>query len=284
MNQPVFSPPPGGYDDAIRRSRRRRSRRRARTGAVATGALAVAAAAILAGGTAGISSLRQEQPAGPGGIGGVSGASPTPDSGSASSAPQTGRTSRGESSPAASAARGESGQRTQARSSAAPGPSAAPLQISTALARTEHPYTNTSPCADSSGRQAAGWCVQFLGPYGGESGKAVSLTLDLCRLPAFADADASFPSSAEAAFALTTSGQNPRRVWSYASQHPGSPDPHRVAVRSGQCLSWTTTWWNRDDRGAAVPPGDYILEVSVDADNVPDPNAVSTQAYNYRVR
>jgi hypothetical protein len=280
MNQPAFRPPPGGYDDALRRSRRRRSRRYALVGAVATGALAVVGLALLAGGTEGLSSLRQDQPAGPAKAGPIPGAQATPRT--APSAEARGSASARPSASAVRASLAPDGG--EIRPSAAPGVTAAPQQISTPLARTIHPYSNTSPCADNSGRQAAGWCVQYQGAFAGKSAQAVSLTLDLCRLPAFGDANASFPATAEAAFTLTTNEQNPRHVWTHAHQHPGSRRPHHVVVRSGQCLSWTTTWWNRDDSGTPVPPGDYTLAVDVEADNVPDPNAVSTEVYDYRVQ
>jgi hypothetical protein len=294
MSQPLFVPPNGGFDDALRRTHRRRLRRRATLAATAGSAAVVLVAVLGITGNGPLDSLQQEQPATQGGPRDSDAPSTTPNpsptripTSAAGFAPAV---------PLTPASPPQIGTRSSSATSAgtttagnAPGVSSGPeataasIEISSPLTRTEHPYSNNSPCADTSGRAATGWCVQFPGPYTGRSGQPTSLSLDLCRLPGVPGATASFPSTAEASFQLSTTSNPPTQLWLLAHQHPAHTARHEITVGSGQCLSWQVTWHNRDDQGHPIAPGDYTLAVSVDADNVADPNKISTQVYRYTV-
>ena len=284
---PHFQPSADGYDDAVRRMVRRRHRRRTfTTVATASATLTLGAVLLANGGVGGLVSLKQEQPAGLGGSQVSSSATPTlggtPTPAPGSTEVPTSQRFAGSLRPSPGGFGTSPSPDPQTPGRRAPASVPSP-PISTTLTRTEHAYRNTQPCADSSGRASAGWCVQFPGPYQGQAAHPTSFTLDLCRLPAFPDGAASFASTAEAQFALSTTGQSPRQVWSFAAQHAGRAARHQITVPSGQCLSWALTWWNRDDHGAALTAGDYTLAVEVAADNIPNPNQVSSQVYSYHI-
>jgi hypothetical protein len=119
-------------------------------------------------------------------------------------------------------------------------------------------------------------------PRSGVTGQPVDLAAALCRLPGLGAARASFPTTAEAGFVLVA-GQGGGTLWDHARQHPGRPARHERQVQAGDCLSWTTTWFNRDNKGNAIAPGAYELRLSVFTDNITEPNTAVTQNYYYTV-
>lgn len=277
-------PPPGGYDDALTRSRRRQHRRRVVTGIGSAGAtFGLVAVALLWGQGAMITLKQDDQPAAPP-------ANTTATPAVTSNPGQPTPTATGQAAPRDGSAPAEASSPAGHEPSVpAPDSATSPTEvgttpISTALVRGGRDYRSTTPCADSSGRPASGWCIQFAGPFAGRAGTVTTFDLTLCRLPGFPTANASFPSSSEAAFSLKTTEREPRDIWSYASQHPGRPNRHSLTVQSGRCLTWELRWSNRDDSGRPVPAGTYTLAVDVTADNLITPNQVSTQVYDYRVR
>ena len=270
---PLFPPSEEGFDDARRRATRRRHRRRTAY-AGAAGAAAVVVAIAVVGGGGGLSSLT-EQPAAPGHR--TPSSPSTPGPGSTNPALAAGPTSPLES-PGAASARPPG----VVPSPTGVGPTPGAPVISTPATRRTRGYDTTHPCADSSGRAATGWCVQFAGPFEGRPGTPTELDLALCRLPGLPTGQASFPSTREVTFTLFTTGSTPRPLWSSAHQHPGRPGRHVLSVPSGSCLDWTLTWWNRDDTGADLRLGGYSLDVAVNADNVSEPAAVVHQQYAYQ--
>lgn len=273
----TFAPPAGGFDDALGRSQRRRRRRHAREATAGGAVLAGVVAVFVAVNPAGLTSLRQDQPAAPISPSpnptqrpSVSTGSPSLSGGPATSTPTGARPGRP--GPLTSSASGGATPR-------APGE----LLISTSLRRTTTSYDALQPCADSTGRSATGWCVQPGSSFTGRTAAANTHEVSLCRLPGALTAPASFPSTLEAAFALHTGGASDTRLWASESQHPGRSERHDVSVSAGQCLTWALTWYGRNDTGRPTPAGRYELVMSVLADNIAQPNTVLKQRYDYTV-
>lgn len=278
MNQPTFQPTNEGFTDAVARSRRRRTRRHAVAASASGTALAVAAFAVLAGQSATPDSLQQQQPFGPAGA-------PTSEPLPATTAPDRTESDRaagpqpvrslgGAPPPSPAPGRQDATEPkedvTQPHPSGAPAPRAeAGAPISTPARLTSTAYEPNAPCADTTGRAASGWCVQTDPPRSGITGRPVDLALSLCRLPGFRPAAASFPTTAEAGYALDERSGG-ATLWDHARQHPPRPDRHDRQVQPGQCLTWTVTWTNRNDQGQPITPGSYELRLSVLADNIDD--------------
>jgi hypothetical protein len=291
MNQPTFHPTDDGLTDAISRFRRRRTRRHAAAASASGTALAVAAFAVLAGQGPSPDSLRQQQPFGPAGpaadrpASGAPAASAAPGSGTRQSPTDAAVNMEagpvpgpgGQQRPAS----GRGGAPMRSADTVAPRPQPA-VMVSTPVERTTTAYEPNRPCADTSGRAAGGWCMQVDVPRSGVTGQPVDLAVSLCRLPGFGAARASFPTTAEAGFVLGA-GQGGGTVWDHALQHPGRSARHERQVQGGDCLSWTTTWFNRDSAGDAIAPGAYELRLSVLTDNITEPNTAVTQNYYYTV-
>lgn len=283
MTQPTFPATADGFHDALTRSQRRRTRRHALAASASGTALAVVAVAVLAGQPGSPDSLRQQRPIGP-----AEGASASPATTAPPAPVQVSPRSRAPEQPAASALAlpppltrpddpGATGSGDQLPEQSRESP-----PISTPARLTTTSYRPGSPCADTSGRAATGWCLQPDAPRSGISGRPVELRVSLCRLPGFGSAAASFPTTAEAGYALDAPSGGPR-VWEHAAQHAPRPGRHERRVAAGDCLTWATTWTNRSDDGQPVPAGSYELELSVLADNTSGANTVVTQTYAYRV-
>lgn len=272
-----FQPPPGGFDNALRRSRARRHRRHLLEAAAGGTTLAVVAAIVLTAHPGGLASLREEQPAGPGR---AQGASPIPTPTSSRAAGTSTLSPR----PTTQPGTGPGSPSTLSPTTAADPSSPAATRstfISSAPSRRSTTYSNLTPCADTSGRPATGWCVQPGDSFTGRSGHANTLAASLCRLPGVGDGQATFPTSLETTFAIRTPAPGDRTEWSLDSQHPGHPSPHTVAVSAGHCLAWTVNWLGRDNAGRDLPPGHYTLAITINADNVGTPNNVVTENYDY---
>lgn len=290
MNQPTFHPTDEGFTDAVARSRRRRTRRHAVTASASGTVLAVAAFAVFAGQSATPDSLQQQQLLGPAGAPTaepVPATTPSDRAGSDQAAGPPPDRSPGNPPPTAAPdgpdAAEPTEEATQPRAGAAPAPRAeADAAISTPARLTTTAYEPNAPCADTTGRAASGWCVQTDPPRSGITGRPVDLALSLCRLPAFGPAAASFPSTAEAGYALDERSGG-ATLWDHAQQHPSRPGRHDRQVQPGQCLTWTVTWTNRNDQGQPINPGSYELRLSVLADNIGGPNTAVTQTYAYTV-
>jgi hypothetical protein len=278
----TFQPPPDGFDNALRRSRARRHRRHLLEATVGGTTLAVAAAIVLTIHAGGLATLQQEQPAGPGTAHPTAPSTTTP---TLTPAPNAGETTLA-SGPTSGPATGPTASTIALGSTpASPTPPARSggTFISSPLSRRTTAYSNLTPCSDTSGRQATGWCVQPGDSFTGRTGHPNTLAVSLCRLPGVGDGQANFPTSLEATFAIHTPAPADRTVWNLDAQHPGHPSPHTITVTAGQCLTWTATWEGRDNTGRDLPAGHYTLVLSINTDNVGNPNQVITQNYDYTI-
>jgi hypothetical protein len=284
MTDPGFPVTDDGFRDALHRSRRRRHRRRVAAASASGGVLTLVAGLALVASPVSPDSLRQPEPFGPA-------VQPTADRDGGQSASPVASSRPGNRVSPVPGARAASPALAQpptsgALSTSPPSQQVGPPQpappISGTAVLTSTTYRSTTPCADTSGRATAGWCLQPGEAFEGVSGEPADLAVSLCRLPGFPAARATFPSSAEAGFALHRE-QGGGGVWEHARQHPGRPERHSRAVEPGTCLTWTATWWNRDDAGRDVPPGGYELRLSVLAEDVGGQD-VLTQTYRYDVR
>jgi hypothetical protein len=279
---PPGVPPPGGFDDAMRRLHRRRRRRAVTIATAAGGTAVVAAAVVLLSGAAGIDSLRVVQPTNDGSHSGTH-QTPHPTAAPRTTgvpAPSGGATpTAGTSGPSTPAAVLSVGTATAA---AATPPAAA---ISAGPVRTQTRYSATTPCADTSGREATGWCVQVAGPFHGVSGQPTDLVVSLCRVAA-TRGSAHFATGGEIGLVVSdqpTSQGGGRTRWNLDAQHPPHGPAHQLDVASQHCLTWTTRWWIRDDAGNNLPPAHYDLAVAIRADNVAAPNSVLVENYDFMV-
>jgi hypothetical protein len=124
-------------------------------------------------------------------------------------------------------------------------------------------------CHDrASSRTANGWCVNYVGALAGRSGQDVTLSIELCRLPGFRTAAASFPTSQEADFTVSTTGPSARRVWRWSDGRAFADARHEVPIGAGTCVRWSTRWGVRDGSGRPLPAGRYDLLPDVLADNL----------------
>ena len=278
----TFQPPPDGFGDALKRSRTRRRRRHLLEAATGSTTLAVIAAIVVSVHPGGLASLRRDQTAGHGlttnpvpSVPAISPvATPTPDP----STPLSPNHPTGTGSPYGAAATPTSPPE-QPSSPSTPGE----VLISTAPVRRTTSYNNLSPCADPSGRQATGWCVQPGSSFTGRAGQPNELSASLCRLPGVLDGQASFPTSLESSFSIQTPSPPDKTLWDLQQQHPGHPSQHSVAVTAGQCLTWSVTWLGRNNSANDLPAGKYTLVVSINADNIGAPNQVITENYDYTI-
>ena len=266
-----------GFSDVLTRRLRRRRRRRAGLAAASAGAAVVITVAVLSTLDVGTDSLGvvPVQPA----TTGAPGVTPSVQPGRPAPPPQA----NGTAAPGTVVTAGASTDAPSTSPHTSAGPQRPAALISTTMQRTMTAYDNTSPCADTSGRVATGWCMQVKGPFTADHAHPTSLVVALCRLPG-TGAGAHFPGTLEADFALATPMQNTRFLWHYDAQHPDRADDHTIRVDAGSCLQWQTTWAVRADDRSDIAPGDYRLEVTVNADNVSAPgDAFLRQDYDYKV-
>ena len=276
-----FQPPPNGFRDALRRTQARRRHRHLLEGAAGGAALAAVAALVLSVNPGGLVRLRQDQPAGHG--------QSSPSSASSSTNPQPPHQGNGLVQATVSPTAGDKPASPSTPTSAptttrtTSSPSSRAVLISTTPSRQNTGYSNLSPCVDTSGTAAAGWCTQPGSSSTGRAGHANDLSVSLCRLPGTPDGQASFPTTLESSFSVRSPGPADRAEWTLAAQHPGHPERHAVTVVAGHCLTWSLTWFARDNAGHDLPVGHYTLTVSIDADNISGPNQALVQNYDYTV-
>ena len=277
-----FQPPPDGFRDALRRTQARRHRRHLLEAAAGGTALAAVAALVLSVNPGGLVSLRQDQPAGhgatPSGSSTVSG-TPRPGHDASDGLVQATGSPTSGSRPGGIPTAATPPTATRTAGPSAPGS----VLISTAPSRQTTAYSSLSPCADTSGRETSGWCIQPGSSFTGRSGHPNNLSVSLCRLPGALDGQASFPSTLESSFTVQTPSPADRPVWTLAAQHPGQASRHAVAVTAGRCLTWSLTWFARDDSGRDLAAGQYTLVIAINADNISAPNQALVENYAYTV-
>jgi hypothetical protein len=270
---PPFAPSETALEDALLRGRRRR----AVTGTAAGTALLLVPAllyATLGTGTQRSDSLVANQPPAVPTAGGQQ--DPTPDPqptvGPALPAAQPGQgAAAGGSDPAARPTPVTVPGLPQAPGSTAP---PAPRQTATAGGQPARParsfpvvrdtvaYTADS-CQHSPGTgAAAGWCIGSPGAFSTRQGQPVKLRQLLCRVPASGSREAKFPRVREVEFHIydgrsTTRWKNTRDL---------RRSEHSIMIEENTCVRWTVTWDALDDAGEIVPPGNYALENTIDAD------------------
>ena len=64
--------------------------------------------------------------------------------------------------------------------------------------------------------------------------------------------------------------------WTWSRHHSFPQGSHSRQIQRGDCLSWTTTWDTRDDRGRLVPPGTYDISQSAEVNG-------RTQSIDYTI-
>jgi hypothetical protein len=277
---PLVVPPPGGFEDAVRRGRRvRRRRTGGSTGAALVLAGVIAYASI--GTPANTDGLRptkqtprQEETQAPYG----ESASPTPEP-------------TAEPSPSATPDAPPSGTAAPAGPTQAPGTLAPADPDPTASARPTReqkpPRTRTyakrqpiqelepMPGGGDTGCIADGpkWCA-IVGEYGStiELPRVYEFSYKLCRSPSAGPGVVTFDRFQEVEFKARHVGTNDT-VWTYSAGQPvGQPD-EPTEIPAGYCVEWTTKWDGYDDFGHHPPGGTYeITAVSTGFSDAPLPS------------
>jgi hypothetical protein len=251
---PLVVPPPGGFEDAVRRGRGVR-RRRAGGGTGLAMLLVGALAYSVLGHGSGTASLdpahqpiQQNVPAGDGTA--VS-ATPTP---SATGAPSPGTN------------QALPGSRTGGR----PGSSVGPLPNATSTVRQPGPQpvpyahrnkismskpfpdTNTA-CLGST----ADWCSYATATPA--SGISFTLAYTLCLNVNAASNKLTYRHDQPVDFAAIDTEHNDT-VWTYSAGQPVGAKRPADSVDPGYCVTWSVLWDGFDDFSKTPPPGDYVLQ------------------------
>lgn len=231
-----FVPPrPGGFEDAVRRSRRRRW---ARSGASSALALVTAGslAAALSGSGGGTNRLDPVPPA-------------RRTRTTAVSVPPTASPAARRAVTAKPAVPGPRPVRTSiAAPVAPPRPSSAPPRLRAYAAR--QPITRDAPAGPADPGACLGavdWCegTAYL-----SDAEPYTLSLEVCRPAGTSDGTLDFPGR-EADVWVTDASKS--TVWDWAKHPAATPAKDTVTVPAGQCVTWTTSWDGGDDYGTPLP-------------------------------
>jgi hypothetical protein len=260
---PLVVPPPGGFEDAVKRGRKRRRKQAGgSTGAALVFVGAVAYAIVSPGSTtnsldpANHTNIEDTRPA-PG-----SGASQTP-------APQATPT---DVLPGSTGGR-PAGTGGQARPTAVPS-----LRVPTRATRhpqgpqtrryvaraqmvphTAQQQANTSTSCLSP-QQSQDWCTSVFQTRSQDAQPTYTLTYEICRNVRAAAAILHFDRSAkqQADFKAIDVAHNDT-VWTWSAGQAVDLGPTQVRVDPGYCVFWETVWNGFDDFGDNPPPGTYRL-------------------------
>ena len=114
---------------------------------------------------------------------------------------------------------------------------------------------------DGSGYTAAnGWCSAHSGARTARRGSTVELATSLCRLPGQPEGVLRAASGQYAEFVVSDEANTYRWTWGRGKRF--ADEPRTFNVPAGRCLRLAVSWDLRDDRGRALPVGDYVLTSS----------------------
>ena len=251
MTEPIFEPPQGGADGAVRAGRRRRG---IRTGSEVIGAAAVSLSLLLAW------TVRPH-------------AAPAPDRLQIVDAPTASATPYAESSssrgpaargPLPSPSIGAGGPFASASSSATPSPEytgmpqpdpsyPTPHRLVQAPVRSTVSFGSGTDCSTDAQvlSTSAAWCVRYSGDAVVHRGSTARVAIDLCKLPNTGTGSLTFSDGDGMELDLDSSSTT---LWSSQDGRKVPPSPLSITVAAGQCERWTTHWDTRDRTGFLVPP------------------------------
>lgn len=113
-------------------------------------------------------------------------------------------------------------------------------------------------CDGSGPTPAQGWCSYYDGALEGERGQTVSLATAVCRIAGQGPGRLTADDGEHAAFAVGRQAARPS--WSWGQGRRFSPEGTTFTVEPGECIRWFVSWDLTDDRGEALPAGEYYLE------------------------
>ncbi|HVF06426.1 MAG TPA: BsuPI-related putative proteinase inhibitor [Frankiaceae bacterium] len=264
---PLVVPPPGGFEDAVRRGRGFRRRRAGGSTGAALVIAGLVAYSSLHGSDAGTKGLQPtddvpgvEQPAPATGAG-----SPTPDAVTSSPAPRTGdrpKTVAGgpASAPATSPSAGPVAHAPGQRPTRPPAPRPDnPRRYAPRGDINEgEPQPNPVECLPTADRL---WCATAIAnPVGGGS-NAWTLGYTLCRALDEETGTVTFDRKQEAEYSIrhVDSGET---IWTWSAGQPVVRASSSSDAQPGECITWSYTWNGYDDFLLTPQPGLYRLTAS----------------------
>jgi hypothetical protein len=267
---PLVVPPPGGFEDAVRRGR---GRRRKQTGGSSALALvlvgAIAYSVVGHGSGAGGAHLDPaQQPrvhqTRPAPSGGPQSPDPTP---SATGTQPTGT-------PASTSASHGYGPPSAPASPPIAGPTRPPDPAHPPRdGDTSRPYAARAPIthsAPSTGTelsclpaQSEEWCTTARGTAQ-NNGMSYLLEIAVCHSVAYGTADLHFAQNREADFKVVHDGDKDL-VWTHSLGQPVFASAHTVTFGGGDCAVWQNVWDGYDDYGYDPPSGSYTVTGSINS-------------------
>ena len=284
---PLVVPPPGGFEDAVRRGRGLRRRRAGSSTGAALALAGVMAYSLMHGGNVGSNGLQPtrrdpvvEQPV-PGGV------RVPPDEVVATTRPvgttTDDRTAGGGTAPRVSGpvVTGPSAPpagNVPRRPSGGRRPTAGPTlryAARAAIVEDPQPTPNTAPddCLPSEGKV---WCARALATA---AEGAWDLTYTLCRRIDAEPGLVQFDRTQEADYAVVhvDSGET---IWTYSAGQAVTPAAADTSIPAGHCVSWTTRWNGYDDFGYTPPTGNYRLTALSTGKS---DTTLPTERYDFRI-
>lgn len=279
---PLVVPPPGGFEDAVRRGRGRRRKQTGGSSALALVLVGALAYSVVGHGGAGGAHLGPaQQPR-------VDRTQPVAsgDAQSPSAAPSATATQApgGPSTPSADPGHGPAVPPSipPVAATQTPGPSRQPRGGSTDrpyAARAPITHGNPSTASETScvPAQADNWCTTARATAQ-NGGVTYLLEVAVCHSAVTNPSELHFATNREADFRVVDDAHNDT-VWTHSKGQPTFAQRHTVSFNSGDCIVWQTVWDGNDDYGDTPPMGQYTLHASMTADESL-PEALATFQYS----
>ena len=261
---PLVVPPPGGFEDAVRRGRGMRRRKAGSSSAAVLAVVGALTYSMLSSkpDTSGLDATRTPPPTHQPGPPVIGLPSPEPSASPPGDRPSNGPTTVA-TGPVTGPVAGPSGP---AQAPGSPRPTASHPQPDP---QPTYSYARRSPIAESGSEvntstasclqpeSSVRWCATVRADEA-ESGTSWVLGYLLCRAIGADEGVVAFDRVQEVEFWVeeVSSGE---RIWTYSAGQPFSPASTSTRVDSGYCVEWTTTWNGYDDFMFTPTPGSYRL-------------------------
>jgi hypothetical protein len=259
---PLVVPPPGGFEDAVRRGRTRRRKQAGGSTGVALVFVGALAYSIVGHGP----STNSLTPTNPSRID-HSRPGPGASNGPAPRATPTGNVAGPGGRPAGSGPRGTGPTSVPsvpipARATRQPNHPAVRRYVARAPITRYDNQTNTSTGCLSQ-QQSADWCTSAYAVANNTTPETYTFTYTICRSVRAAAAILHFANDADhqVDFAARDVAHHDT-VWTYSADQAARRTGSQVRVNPGYCVYWDVTWNGYDDFGDNPPGGDYQLTAS----------------------
>lgn len=260
---PLVVPPPGGFEDAVRRGRALRRRKAGGSSAAVLAVVGALAYSMLASDpdTSGLDATRDPMPTqqpGPRVIGLPSEDPTASPPGEAPSGSPTTVATGPVNGPVAGPSGGAPSPGEPRPPSREPRPDPAPTYSYAArspiVERESEVNTSTAGCLQQGSGER--WCATVRAQKA--TGTSWTLGYMLCRAIGNDEGVVAFDQVQEAEFWVedVSTGE---RIWTYSAGQPFRPASSSTSIDAGYCVEWTTVWNGYDDFGFTPSPGTYRL-------------------------